>query len=74
MKFLYRLLIVVLFFILPIYAALALFSFLLYGVSGVIILILVYLFTGKIYEIPDKFTEMMEAYVDVISYCKEKSK
>lgn len=74
MKFLYRLLIVVLFFILPIYAALALFSFFLYSVSGVIIFMFVYLFTGKIYEIPDKFTEMMNAYVDVLLYCKEKSK
>lgn len=74
MKFLYRLIVLVLFFILPIYAALALFSFLLYGVYGVIILMFVYLLTGKIYEIPDKFTEMMDAYVGVMSYCKEKSK
>ena len=72
MRFLYRLLIVVLFFMLPIYTVLALFLFLLYGACGVIILMFVYLFTGKMYEMSDKFTKMMDAYTDVMSYCKER--
>lgn len=74
MRFLYRLLIVGLFFMLPIYATLALFLFLLYGSCGVIILMFVYLFTGKMYEISDKFSKMMTAYIDVMSYCNEKGK
>lgn len=72
MRFLYRLLIVVLFFMLPIYTVLALSLFLLYGACGVIILMFVYLFTGKMYEMSDKFTKMMDAYIDVMSYCKER--
>ena len=72
MRFLYRLLIVVLFFMLPIYTALALFLFLLYGACGVIILMFVYLFTGKMYEMSDKFAKMMDAYISVMSYCKER--
>ena len=74
MKFLYRLIIFVLFFMLPIYTCLALILFLLYGVCGVIILMFVYLFTGKMYEMSDIFSKMFSAYIDVMSYCKEKSK
>ena len=73
MKFLYRLIIFVLFFTLPIYTVLALIFFLLYGICGIIILMFVYLFTGKIYEMSDIFKKMIGAYVDVMSYCKEKS-
>lgn len=73
MRFLYRLIILVLFFMLPIYTALALILFLLYGACGVIILMFVYLFTGKMYEMSDKFSKMMGAYINVMSYCKEKS-
>lgn len=73
MRFLYRLIIFILFFMLPIYTALALILFLLYGICGVIILMFVYLFTGKMYEMSDIFKKMMYAYIDTISYCKEKS-
>lgn len=73
MKFLYRLIIFVLFFILPIYTALALILFLLYGICGIIILMFVYLFTGKMYEMSDIFKKMMGAYVGVMLYYKEKS-
>ena len=73
MKFLYRLTIFVLFFMLPIYACLALILFLIYGVCGVIILMFVYLFTGKIYEMSDIFSKMIGAYINAMSYCKEKS-
>lgn len=73
MKFLYRLIIFILFFMLPIYTALALILFLLYGVCGIIILMFVYLFTGKMYEMSDIFKKIMGAYVSVMSYCKEKS-
>ena len=73
MRFLYRLIIFILFFMLPIYTALALILFLLYGVCGVIILMFVYLFTGKMYEMSDILTKMISAYIDVMSYCKEKS-
>ena len=73
MRFLYRLIIFILFFMLPIYTALALILFLLYGVCGVIILMFVYLFTGKMYEISDILTKMISAYIDMMSYCKEKS-
>ena len=73
MKFLYRLIIFVLFFMLPIYAFLALILFLIYGVCGVIILMFVYLFTGKMYEMSDIFSKMIGAYINAMSYCKEKS-
>ena len=73
MRFLYRLIIFVLFFMLPIYACLALILFLIYGVCGVIILMFVYLFTGKIYEMSDIFSKMIGAYINAMSYCKEKS-
>lgn len=73
MRFLYRLIIFILFFMLPIYTALALILFLLYGVCGVIILMFVYLFTGKMYEMSDILTKMISAYIDMMSYCKEKS-
>lgn len=73
MRFLYRLIIFILFFILPIYTTLALILFLLYGICGVIILMFVYLFTGKMYEMSDILTKMISAYIDVMSYCKEKS-
>ena len=73
MKFLYRLTIFVLFFMLPIYACLALILFLIYGVCGVIILMFVYLFTGKIYEMSDIFSKRIGAYINAMSYCKEKS-
>lgn len=73
MKFLYRLIIFVLFFILPIYTTIALILFLLYGICGVIILMFVYLFTGKMYEMSDIFKKMMGAYVGVMLYYKEKS-
>lgn len=73
MKFLYRLLYLASFFISPIYAALALILFSLYCACGVIILIFVYLFTGKIYEISDIFSKMIGAYINMMSYCKEKS-
>ena len=74
MRFLYRLLYLASFFIFPIYAALALILFFLYGACGVINLIFVYLFTGKMYEISDIFSKMIGAYTNVMFYCKEKSK
>ena len=73
MRFLYRLIIFVLFFMLPIYACIALILFLLYGICGVIILMFVYLFTGKMYEMSDIFSKMIGAYINAMSYCKEKS-
>lgn len=73
MRFLYRLIIFILFFMLPIYTALALILFLIYGICGVIILMFVYLFTGKMYEMSDILTKMISAYIDIMSYCKEKS-
>ena len=73
MKFLYRLIIFVLFFMLPIYTCIALILFLLYGVCGVIILMFVYLFTGKMHEMSDIFSKMIGAYINAMSYCKEKS-
>lgn len=73
MGFLYRLILFVLFFMLPIYTCIALILFLLYGVCGVIILMFVYLFTGKMYEMSDIFSKMIGAYINAMSYCKEKS-
>ena len=73
MGFLYRLIFFVLFFMLPIYTCLALILFLLYGICGTIILMFVYLFTGKMYEMSDIFSKMIGAYMDAMSYCKEKS-
>lgn len=72
MGFLYRLILFVLFFMLPIYTCLALILFLLYGVCGVIILMFVYLFTGKTYEMSDIFSKIIGAYINAMSYCKEK--
>ena len=73
MRFLYRLIIFVLFFMLPIYICLALILFLIYGLCGVIILMFVYLFTGKMYEMSDIFSKMIGAYINAMSYYKEKS-
>lgn len=72
MGFLYRLILFVLFFMLPIYTCIALILYLLYGVCSVIILMFVYLFTGKIYEMSDIFSKMTGVYINAMSYCKEK--
>ena len=72
MKFLYRLIIVALFFMLPIYTILVSLLFIIYGSCYTLSLLFVYLLTGKTYSISDTFTKMMDAYVGVMAYCKER--
>ena len=72
MKLLYRLLIVALFFMLPIYTILVSLLFIIYGSCYTLSLLFVYLLTGKTYSISDIFTKMMDAYVGIMSYCKER--
>lgn len=65
-------LIVALFFMLPIYTILVSLLFIIYGSCYTLSLLFVYLLTGKTYSISDTFTKMMDAYVGVMAYCKER--
>ena len=83
MKFLYRLFCLILFFIFPIYAILISILTFLYCSCSIFVLIIVYLFTGKLYYIKEtknyfdfsqsgKAKKMMCTYADLISYCIKK--
>lgn len=83
MRFLYRLLCLVLFFIFPIYVILISILIFLYSSCSIFVLAITYLFTGKSYYVKKfknhfdfsqsgKAEKMMCAYADLISYCIKK--